>query len=61
MPIERNYTFRVMEATTALEQLPSAEMPENCKATQGKVKVQEAEEVNRSPFCGPALVYKCYS
>lgn len=50
-----------MEATTALEQLPSTEMPENCKATQGKVKVQEAEEVNRSPFCGPALVYKCYS
>lgn len=49
-----------MEATTALEQLPSAEMPENCKARQGKVKEQEAEEINRSLFSGPALVYKCY-
>lgn len=60
MPLERNGAFRVMEATTALEQLPSVEMSENCKARQGKMKEQEVEKVSRSLFSGPALVYKCY-
>lgn len=60
MPLERNGAFRVMEATTALEQLPSAEMSENYKGRQGKGKEQEAEKVNRSLFSGPALVYKLF-
>lgn len=60
MPLERNGSFRVVEATTALQQLLSAEMPENCEARQGKVKEQEIEKTNRSLFSGPALVFKSY-
>lgn len=60
MPLERNGTFRVMEATTGLEQLPSAEMPENSRTRQGKVKDQEVEKTDRSLFSGPGLVYICY-
>lgn len=36
IPLERNGTFRIMEVTTGSEQLPSAEMSENCKPGKGR-------------------------